>query len=77
MSSLERQFEYFAEVNPLFQMLHQEEKGWIMMKNRRLFVGHTWLKYFSGQSGCDQIAAFIGQSLGGTKVRRWVNIKPS
>ena len=53
----------------MFQQLDINEKLWIMEENKKLFVGHTYLKYFSGQLGNDQVATFIGQSYGGSTIR--------
>ena len=64
------QFEYFGKVNPLLQMLEKDEKQRVLTENRKMFVGHMWLKYFSGQLGKDQVATFIGYLWGGKKIKR-------
>ena len=64
------QFKYLGELNPMCQQLTKNEKQWLFIKNKKLFVGHTWLKYFTGKLGSDQVATFIGQSFGGTTIQR-------
>ena len=44
--AFEMQFVYFGEVNPLLQMLEKDEKQRVLTENRKMFVGHMWLKYY-------------------------------
>ena len=64
------QIAYFGDINPVCESLSKDEKKLLLKENKKMFVGHTWLKYFSGQLGSEQVATFIGQSWGGKRINR-------